>query len=433
MAAGGKLRRRRIAATMAVGLALVLLAILSSKQASNQSKASMVGEPTPAGTRPPHRAAPRTVKVAAPVSAPIQRGAPIPPVIDEITVEKEVVCEGEENLITVTAHTLDGADALLHATIGGERGMSVPVKTYLRDGKPLQPRIIVFGAKNVATVVDVPSYTVKPCKPERVVNIGLRAVPNREDEFEFFARVIASGKESTPFNAKRYLWNFGDGETQVTPSGLATHAYGHDGPRNALYSQRLIKVEVVGEGGDSISGRTSLQLMSAAYEHLLKFDVVALMSQGTPRFPTIDQRGVVRQKFEIWHQYGEPVEIQSVTVISQDKAGRRGGESKLDLATIIGETEIPVGKSIEAELSLDTAKHPDLVALVYRLEGTSADGKTAIGEVSVMVPPPKPTPENSNPVTDPKMVAKIQKALAILGQDTVTQEDIWRLEREGRL
>jgi hypothetical protein len=71
--------------------------------------------------------------------------------------------------------------------------------------------------------------------------------------------------------------------------------------------------------------------------------------------------------------------------------------------------------------------------LVFRVEGTSADGKTAIGEFSVMKPPPKPTRENSTPITDPKLLAKLQKALQILGTDTVSQEDIWRLEREGKL
>jgi hypothetical protein len=118
---------------------------------------------------------------------------------------------------------------------------------------------------------------------------------------------------------------------------------------------------------------------------------------------------VVRQKFEIWHNYHQPVEIQRVTLVPQDSTGRRGTEGRADLAITLPETEIPAGKSIEAELSLDTKKHPNLVALFYRLEGTSADGKKAIGEISVMSPPPKPTRENSRPIEDPKMVTRFKR------------------------
>ena len=31
------------------------------------------------------------------------------------------------------------------------------------------------------------------------------------------------------------------------------------------------------------------------------------------------------------------------------------------------------------------------------------------------------------------MIQKIRRAMAILNQETVSQEDIWRLEREGKL
>jgi very-short-patch-repair endonuclease len=49
-----------------------------------------------------------------------------------------------------------------------------------------------------------------------------------------------------------------------------------------------------------------------------------------------------------------------------------------------------------------------------------------------MRPPPRPTKENSTPVTDPVLMAKVKKARELLGQPFVTDEDLWRLEREGR-
>src|SRR5579871_4046723 len=74
------------------------------------------------------RKAPRPVKPAAdetaanlsPPPAPYTlRGPPVPesaepepaPVIDGIELEKNEVCEGEENLVTIHAHTTNGTDA----------------------------------------------------------------------------------------------------------------------------------------------------------------------------------------------------------------------------------------------------------------------------------------------------------------------------------
>jgi hypothetical protein len=50
-----------------------------------------------------------------------------------------------------------------------------------------------------------------------------------------------------------------------------------------------------------------------------------------------------------------------------------------------------------------------------------------------MRPPPKPTRENTIPETDPQRIARIRAALGILGTDSVSQEDLMRLEQEGRL
>src|SRR5689334_17758918 len=77
--------------------------------------------------------------------------APLPPVIDSITVEKDEVCEGEENLVTVRAHTPDDNDAFLHYQIGPTRGSPVALRSYLDDReKPSWHRITVFGKNNVA-------------------------------------------------------------------------------------------------------------------------------------------------------------------------------------------------------------------------------------------------------------------------------------------
>lgn len=146
-----------------------------------------------------------------------------PPVIDEIIVEKQEVCSGEENLITVRAHTVNSTDEFLHYRIGSYTGQQVPVRLRLDDeGKPQERTISVFGKNNVVTTVPIPPFKVKDCKPYRMVFIMHRLQPNTEGEYEFFARITDIGAKEDPdpkpFKPKAFVWDFGDGKT-VTSTG----------------------------------------------------------------------------------------------------------------------------------------------------------------------------------------------------------------------
>src|SRR5262249_29026454 len=102
---------------------------------------------------------------------------PNAPIIDEVIVEKTSVCEREQDLVTVKAHTPDGTDPYLHAAIGMGKGMSVPIKSFLLgDGSYSLPVISVFGKNAVATRREVPDFTVRNCKPERTVSLGTRPI-----------------------------------------------------------------------------------------------------------------------------------------------------------------------------------------------------------------------------------------------------------------
>src|SRR5215470_14150373 len=145
-----------------VAAALMLIVLVLSFSRGRSPVAPSLPTDGEVARSPVSRAAPTVLRpVEQPRPPSTEAGKPLPPVIDEILVEKEEVCEGEENLITVKAHTQDGADSLLHGVIGSERGMSVPLKTYLdARGQPLHQYITVFGTRNVSTRVEVPPYKV---------------------------------------------------------------------------------------------------------------------------------------------------------------------------------------------------------------------------------------------------------------------------------
>ena len=94
---------------------------------------------------------------------------------------------------------------------------------------------------------------------------------------------------------------------------------------------------------------------------------------------------------------------------------------------------MPPGKDgLTTSVVLDTIADPGVFSMTYRLSGHSQDGHPVMGSFSVMRPPPRPTADNSLAVVDPTLKAKIVAAREILGKDTVNDEDLWQLERQGR-
>jgi hypothetical protein len=82
-------------------------------------------------------------------------------------------------------------------------------------------------------------------------------------------------------------------------------------------------------------------------------------------------------------------------------------------------------------LTLDTKAEPGVYSVEYLVEGRTEDGWPAKGNFAIMRPTPPPTPEQGAPVADPVLKAKILRARELLGQAYVTDEEIWRLDREG--
>ena len=149
--------------------------------------------------------------------------------------------------------------------------------------------------------------------------------------------------------------------------------------------------------------------------------------------------GVVHQKFRLWHMEDAPVQITGATMAKMSVPAVSGGMPPspnpvaLDFAEILQHRNIDPGATIEETLEYDFGSDPDVYAVVYEVHGVTPEGVQARGQLTVMRPPPRPTRDNSIPVEDPAMILKIRRAMEILKQETVSQEDIWRLEREGRL
>jgi hypothetical protein len=383
--------------------------------------------PAPEAPRPPPPERPEETLSA--------EADPAAPLIDDISVEKREVCEGEENLISLRAHTPDGSDAFLHYSVGGRQGQRIPVRSWIADdGETPKLEVRVFGRNGKVTVAQVPPFTVKPCKPARSAFITSRIRANTWSEFEFEVKLAESAlpEGGTPFQPRSYEWSFGDGETLTTQTPYALHNY-EGRKQDAMFSHLLVEVKVRGDGGEPVVGRTALQLVNPAFEDLATKGVVTLLVQLTPRFPELGSDGVVRQKVRLFHHQDRPVFIHNAVLFRHRRASTApGGQQVVDPSRLLGSSIVPPGKGLEFEVRLDTRKEPDVFSVEHYVEGKDSEGRPARGAFSVMRPPARPTKENSNPVEDPLLKAKILEARKLLNRPYVTDEDLWQLQREGK-
>jgi len=426
--------RRRKAALIAAAATLAFVAALVRKRAGVAGAppvaAASVQGPLDAPSRP------QSARTAAAAPAPAAPARVAPPVFDQIRIEKEEVCEGEENLVTVRAHTTDGNDAFLHYTIAGEAGAQVPVRAYLgRDGQPGVQYAVAFSRDNVPTSVPLPSWRVKSCRPARILIVTARMLPNSVAERELTATVQTL--DGTPFQAAYYEWSFGDGAQDVTGAPVAVHDYSSL-PQRTAFTDLLVKVKAVDGAGQSVEGRLALQVLNVAFAARQR-GLAVLFAQPTPRFPELGPDGVVRQTFRVWHAEDGAVQITGVTrtrsfvPAAPGTAPSAPSTVAVDHSKALRFGEIPAGAVVEQPLEYDFGAEPEVYAVTYAIQGVTSGGLQARGELTMLRPPPRPTRENSIPVEDPEMALKIRRAMSILNQASVSQEDLWRLEREGRL
>ena len=359
-----------------------------------------------------------------------------PPVVDEIRVSKTSVCEGEEVLVSVRAHTTDGNDAFLRYRVGAVRGQVVPIRLFRMPDEEDRPSVVV-SSKTTSTTVPLPKVEIRDCRPVRFLRVHQQAVMNTIDEHEFWV-TIHETPPSSHFEPVRFVWSFGDGAEQTTTVPRVTHDYSGRAQKTEA-APLLVTVTAIDAAGVEVEGHLALELLNLGFANKAHAGTIPIFAQGTPRFPVQDDDGVTRQTFRIWHSEDQPVEITRVTVRKRKRSPENGfipdpsPRVEIDHTRLFENTDIPPGRGLQQPFQYDFGRAPEVYVVDVDLAGRSADGLPARGHISLMRPSPKPTRDNSAPVSDPETMARVMKAMSILGQETVTQEDMDRLEREGRL
>jgi hypothetical protein len=422
-------RRVRLLAAGALALGVLLLALLG-RRTSPLGPAPNTN-PSPEQPLASRLRLPRLSVEARPATPPGSLD-PHLPIIDEVTLEKGEVCDGEENLVTVKAHTPEHADdPFLHALVEGQPGTSVVLRASAEPGARSSAQAVVFGRNGTFATAAVPPFVVKDCKVPWKLLLTFRMLPNRPATFELSARIVPHGV-SQPFQAARYLWSFGDETRSETTESFETHDFSRR-PQRAMVSMFLVTCVAVSASGERVVGRVGLQLNNLAFETFVTKGVVLIASEPDPLFPILGDDGLVSQRVRLWHSYERGVAIQRLRRLPLVIGRPSGAPQELSLDRL-GVESIAPGQAAESKaLVLDTRSEPDVYSVEYLIEGVTEDGWPARGNFAVMRPPSPPTRENHTPVNDPALKSRIVRARELLNKAYVTDEDLWRLERAGQL
>lgn len=385
------------------------------------------------------RALDTTVALAAPRPAPsvpdaLREPEADPPIIDEVSVEKSEVCEGEENLVTVRAHTKDPRDnGYLRYVIAGTLGSQVPVAGYFWPPNAPPRMIQVIGRNGASTTVDLPNFQVRNCRAAQVMSITMRILPNSADEYELAAQVLNADPRDR-FVPVQFDWDFGDKTSERTKQSSVEHRFEHDDAQDSLYSRFLVRVEATDAKGRKLVGRYQANIQNSEFENLKYKGTLVLSYQMTPRFPQLNEAGIVEQKIRVWHRQPYPVKLRRAVVTAQSRKGGKAegalGERVVDPADVLGTATVP-STGIEATVRFD-AKSNDQVSMIdYMMTGEMADGTPAVLRFSVMRPQEMPSRDSAIAVTDGLLNAKIQKARELLNRPFVNDDDLRALERDG--
>ncbi len=341
-----------------------------------------------------------------------------PPIIDEVTLEKDEVCADEENLVTVTARSASGDDRWLQIEVAGGFGSRVPVRfgrdAFLQGNLEVRVR----DRNGAETRAPIPPLSFKPCTETDVLTLNQRWLPGQRRLAELNVELT----EATRLEPVRYRWDFGDGGQSETTVPRATHDYSAV-PQDRLFSQVVVRCEAIDAAGRSISGRLSLPIRNWEFQRLhLERRIVVMADQR-------DVRGD-RFAFHVWHLGASPVTITRITSIettaeqlSRETAPDAAPAKEVPVSAVLGDATLaPAGRDVELALPAG------LAALSYHLEGTSEGGLEVSGDILLVRAELSGVPGRM--ARDPRYREKVRRARKLLGKSEVTEAEIGRIHKQ---
>jgi len=380
-------------AALVISAAVIALFIDRRSTGRNQAHQAPPVADLPAAAA--HSMAPLLARADDPPWPDVPQPADVGVVIDEVTVDKQEVCRGEEAIVSVRARAIDGGKEFLSIGVVGQPeliGPRFPLRLQESFGDH-EMRVFARGKNGTATTAAVPPIVVKDCDLPVTVGIDYRRDAAAPDRAWLTARVETSA-DAPAFKAARYLWDFGDGRTEVTTTPQVEHGY-EGRLQDVAYSYFFVTVTAQDASGREVLGSRALRFVNLGFGTFAREKRVTI-------FAGVKENAGGGEK--IWLYHGAPAAVRLDEVVVTDTIlDSNSNETVIarhthDPASLLGFRELPPGSSLDvADLRHLRPTTPD-VARVLEISGHTQDGKPASGAFNLLAfqPAPAPAPDSPN-------------------------------------
>lgn len=392
----------------------------------------------PAATR--SATAPSAPTPGAPLSPPAgAAGAPggVPPAVPhaaeagqvkmmvDVQLDKLAVCPGEPLTVRITPIDI-GAPVRFSTDTAYGNPMVV-----VFQGAPGR-RLLRVNAGTTDYRFDVREFEIEV--RERCTEAGpwlpLRQIPTHTLDLIGYQTDVR-GLALPPGTPLRYSWDFGDGQRLDTPVPYVEHSFAARDQASAITSTFVVRLEVTAPGGTVGRAVVATTLDNMYAQNKAEGTLVPLVSGQEARL--LDGAFVADCDLRQFED-GDFV-IDRVDARLEDCDGKTRGEDRQLPLSALSTTRIPPGAS---HLRLTLAEPPGTTCRVtFDLHGRSPGGLPVVVPIAAALRGPAPIEITDDVLRqDPGMATRHRQAteaMRLLGKEEVTDDEIDRLIREGKI
>jgi hypothetical protein len=342
--------------------------------------------------------------------------------IKNVSLSKTSVCAGESFEVTVTTEHPEGALNPVNVAINGTLGAT----QLLQFGGAPGPRLLTISATTAEHYSDSRQLQVeiKACDhAPRLPLLDARIHPYRDMTVDL---TVSNASELGLLNPS-YEWSFGDGHTAHSDFPYVAHSYADVLPADEVNRSFEVTLTIQQPGRPAITARRTVSLWN-----MYAFN----KSQGLIQ-PRVDSNGRVERvgsslvgTFTLHNIEAEPLTLTSRQI------QYHACEAGLDPTVLPPESHLLVvgaGQRLDQSISVPADAVPvGACQLSLHLAGTLPNQANIAVAVYFTL---RQNPLTMEQVNDPAMRSVLNQIVAqgMVAGDTITDEDLHRLSREGRI
>ncbi|MBN1960208.1 MAG: hypothetical protein JW841_04620 [Deltaproteobacteria bacterium] len=339
------------------------------------------------------------------------------PLIANIQTDRTEACIGDDVLVTVIALEPDPRlEVYVDGALGNPRVVTVSSIGVQKVG------VTVSLGPNVRDFSSV-EFKGIDCGEQSTLDLSYRFSTDRADTVIFNASV----NKIEPSEIL-YLWDFGEGTTITTTSGMVEKSYAMRDQNKAM-TTFIASVTATIATGQSLQKRISVALKNLSFA--ASEDAIVVLPVEHERFAT-QQGNIFSSLVQMKNTLSSSVTFSNLVAMGRSCDGEQMPQVTLDLANSFASPPLKLlaGQVWSSQISLTQSNLGDNVCTARLiLSGASESGQKVRAGFALDLK----VPQLSSQVTDTQIISKIEAAREILGRKRVTIEELNRLEAEGLL